>query len=159
MRSLRCWDDPEGPKPFIQGRFNADDPQFSPDGRYLAYSSDESGRVEIYVRPHPGPGGITQISNQGGNSPLWSRDGRELFYMNNGKLMAVAVHTQPELMVDTPVVLFQGTFSDDIGSEYDIASDGKHFVMVRPPESAPSPQVLVILNYFSELKRLAPSGM
>ncbi len=146
-------DEPQGPKPFILGRFNASEPQFSPDGRYLAYSSDESGRVEIYLRPYPGPGGIIQISNQSGNSPLWSRDGRELFYMERGKLMAVSVHVQPELSVGTPRVLFQGTFSDDIGSEYDIATDGKRFVMIRPPESAPPPQVLVILNFFSELKR------
>jgi hypothetical protein len=73
--------------------------------------------------------------------------------------MAVTVRAQPELSVSAPAMLFQGRFSDDIGSEYDIASDGKNFVMIRPPESAPSPQVFVVLNYFSELKRLAPGGM
>ncbi len=150
-------DDREGPKPFIQGRFNAANPQFSPDGRYLAYSSDESGRVEIYLRPYPGPGGIMQISNEGGDCPVWSRDGRELLYMSQERLMAVTVRTRPVLSVSAPAVLFRGTFSDDIGSEYDIASDGKRFVMIRPPESVPSPQVFVILNYFSELKHLIPA--
>ncbi len=99
-----------------------------------------------------------QISNAGGDSPLWSRDGRELFYMAQGKMMAVTVRTPAALSVSAPVVLFQGTFSDDIGCEYDVASDGKEFVMIRPPESTPSPRVLVILNYFSELKRLMPAG-
>ncbi len=151
-------DDPAGPKPFIQGQFNADDPQFSPDGRYLAYTSDESGRLEIYVRPYPGPGGITQISNDGGDAPVWSRDGRELFYLNKGRLMEVSVRAQPELSVSKPTTLFQGTFTDDIGTEYDVAPDGKRFVMIHPPESAPPPDVLVVLNFFSELKRLAPVG-
>ncbi len=150
-------DDRQSPKPFIQGRFNAEEPQFSPDGRLLAYSSDESGRVEIYLRPYPGPGGIMQISNEGGDSPLWSRDGRELFYMSQGKMMAVAVRTRPELSASAPAVLFQGTFSDDIGSEYDLAADGKRFVIIRPPESAPSSGILVVLNYFSELKHLSPA--
>ncbi len=100
----------------FKGRFNAGDPHFSPDGRYLAYSSDESGRVEIYVRPYPGSGAITQISNEGGDHPTWSRDGRELFYIEGEKLMAVTVGSGSELSVGTPASLFQGTFSDDVGS-------------------------------------------
>ncbi len=68
--------------------------------------------------------------------------------------MAVTVGSGSELSVGTPASLFQGTFSDDVGSEYDVGLDGKRFVMIRPSESLPSPQVLVVLNYFSELKRL-----
>ncbi len=72
--------------------------------------------------------------------------------------MEVSVRAQPELSVSKPTTLFQGTFTDDIGTEYDVAPDGKRFVMIHPPESAPPPDVLVVLNFFSELKRLAPVG-
>ncbi|MDD5544670.1 MAG: protein kinase [Acidobacteriia bacterium] len=151
-------DDAAGAKPFIQGRFNADNPHFSPDGRFLVYSSDESGRTEVYLRPYPNQGGITQISNDGGDDPLWSHDGKELFYLSKGRLMEVSVRTQPQLSVSKPIALFQGTLLDDIGTEYDVAPDGKRFVIIRPPESRPGPELLVVLNYFSELKRLAPGG-
>ena len=86
-------------QPFHQNGFDEKWPSFSPDGRYLAYSSDPSGRFEIYVSPYPGPGGVTQVSAEGGTNPLWSRDGRELFYQNGTKMMAVKVATQPSLSV------------------------------------------------------------
>ena len=82
---------------FLQTQFNEGEPMFSPDGRWLAYGSDESGRPEIYVQPYPGPGGKWQISAEGGTEPAWNHNGRELFYRQGNKMMAADVTTQPSL--------------------------------------------------------------
>ena len=76
----------------------------------LAYESDESGRPEVYVQQYPGPGGKWQISNEGGGRPVWSRDGRQLFYRHEDKLMAVPIKTQPNFSAGGPRLLFQGTY-------------------------------------------------
>jgi Tol biopolymer transport system component len=110
---------------FLRTRFNELVAQFSPDGRWLAYESDESGRPEIYVRQYPGPGGQWQISNEGGSRPVWSHDGRQLFYRNGDKLMAVPIETQPVLSADTPRLLFERTCFVT-GHYYDVMSDGRH---------------------------------
>src|SRR5262249_44958019 len=83
------------PQPFLQTPANEGGPTFSPDGRWLAYQSDESGRWEIYVRPFPSPGGKVQISTEGGAEPVWARNGRELFYRNGRKMMVTALETKP----------------------------------------------------------------
>ena len=82
-------------EPFLTTPFTEGAPSFSPDGRWLAYVSDESGRPEIYVQPYPGPGGKWQISTDGGTEPLWNRSGRELFYRTENRMMIVDVETPP----------------------------------------------------------------
>src|ERR1700676_5576985 len=82
-------------EPFLRTPFNEGAARFSPDGRWLAYISDESGRFEVYVQSYPGPGGKWQISTEGGTEPVWTRNGRELFYRSGDKMMAVDVATQP----------------------------------------------------------------
>src|SRR5437667_12530984 len=80
--------------PFLATPFNEANAQFSPDVRWLAYQSDESGQHQIYVQPFPGPGGKWQVSNEGGTQPRWNRNGKELFYISaDGKLMSVAIET------------------------------------------------------------------
>ncbi len=81
------------PRPFLQTPFYDGGARFSPDGRWLAYVSDESGRFEIYVQPFPGPGGKWQISNGGGIEPVWAKNGRELFYRNGDRMMDVEITT------------------------------------------------------------------
>jgi eukaryotic-like serine/threonine-protein kinase len=93
-------------EPFLVTRFTEGAPDFSPDGRWLTYVSDESGRPEIYVQPYPGPGGKWQISTDGGTEPLWSRSGRELFYRSGARMMAVDVTTQPTFSAGKPRILF-----------------------------------------------------
>ena len=81
------------PRPFLQNRFDEAEGQFSPDGRWIAYVSNETGRIEVYVQPSAGPGGKWQVSTGGGEQPKWRGDGKEIFYLSAGKLMAVDVNT------------------------------------------------------------------
>jgi serine/threonine-protein kinase len=160
--------------PLLQEKHFELQPQVSPDGRWMAYQSDESGRGEIYVRPFPEVNkGRWQVSTHGGNSPLWSPDGRELFYRSNDATMAVAVETDPTFNPGNPEVLFRGNyFSGNIlqivMTHWDIHPDGERFLMIKPqgaagedsaPGDAPAQvfrNIHVVLNWFEELKELAP---
>jgi Tol biopolymer transport system component len=147
--------------PFLRTPFDEGDPRFSPDGRWIAYMSDESGRSEIYVQPYPGPGGKWQISADGGTEPVWNRNGRELFYRNGNKMMAVEITTQPNFALGNPRVLFEGPYvlATVPISNYDVSPDGRRFLMVKPVDSAAAAtQINVVLNWFEELKRRVPTG-
>jgi len=147
-------------KPFLHAPFNEGGPAFSPDGRWLAYVSDESGQFEVYVRPFPGPGSKWPISIQGGVAPVWARDGRELFYRNGYKMMAVTVEAGSEFSAGRPEVIFEGRYvaANWYRPNYDISPDGQQFVMVRSTQEEVSPaKINVVLNWFEELKRLVPT--
>ena len=137
-------------------------PQFSPDGRWMAYASDASGRREIYVQPYPGPGGKWQISTDGGNEPVWDRSGRELFYRNADKMMAVDITTQPSFSAGKPKMLFEGRYVPNTATipNYDVSRDGQRFLMLKgaEQEQAAPTQINVVLNWTEELKRLVPNG-
>ncbi len=147
-------------QPFLQTPFNETTPRFSPDGRWLAYVSDESGRNEIYVQPYPGPGGKWQISTEGGKEPVWNRNGRELFYRTGGKMMAVDIATQPSFAAGKPRVLFEGQYEPTVltAANYDVSPDGQRFLMLKSGEAgeAAPTQINVVLNWFEELKRRVP---
>ena len=133
--------------------------RFSPDGRWLAYVSDESGRPEIYVQPFPGPGGKWQISTDGGTEPAWNPNGRELFYRTGDSMMAVPVTTQPSFSAGRPTVLFRGAYLASTfpltGTTYDVTRDGQRFVMIKDQATSLT-QINVVVNWFEELKRLVP---
>ena len=95
------------PQPFLDTRFTHGNLQFSPDGKWVAYESDETGRNEIYVVPYPGPGGKSQVSNDGGTQPRWNRNGRELFFRSGAKMMAVDVETGATFRAGIRTVLFR----------------------------------------------------
>ena len=149
-------------QPFLRTPFSEAVPRFSPDGRWLAYISDESGRYEIYVQPYPGPGGKRLISTEGGTEPVWNPNGRELFYRSGDKMMAVDVTTQPSFAVGKPHMLFAGPYEPAplTNPDYDVSPDGQRFLMLKPADQAEaSPtQINVVLNWFEELKRLVPPG-
>jgi Tol biopolymer transport system component len=127
---------------------------FSRDGKWIAYTSDESGQFEIYVRAFPDSGGKRQISNAGGEEVIWSRDGRSLYYREGLKWMSVAVLTQPDFSAAAPKVMFEGPYLNVPGVSYDVAADGKHFIMIEENQKqAPTTQLNVVLNWFEELKR------
>ena len=142
------------PHLLLQTSFNEFDAQVSPDGRWVAYQSDESRRSEVYVRPFPGPGGKMLISTEGGADPRWSRSGRELFYVNSKRqLMAVDIETRQAFRVGHPQPLFE------LPSPYwDVASDGKRF-LVSKQVGAPvtGTKLEVVMDWFDELRRRVPA--
>ncbi len=145
----------------LAGQYNEHSLMFSPDGRWLAYVSDESGEEEVYVRRYPGPAGSQLISVNGGREPVWSRDGRELFYRRGDLLMVVPVESTDSILTTRPPqVLFKGPYSVFFRGSglvgYDVAPDGQRFVMLQHPDPASS-QINVVLNWFEELKRLVPT--
>jgi len=147
------------PQVFLKTPALENGPHFSPDGRWIAYFSDESGRSEIYVQPFPGPGGKWTISTDGGSEPVWSRDGRELFYRSGDAMMAVSITSQPAFAASVPRRLFTTQF-EPTGtgtSGYDVSLDGQRFLMIQSTEpEQPATQVSVVINWFEELKRLVP---
>jgi len=147
-------------QPFLRTPFNESVPRFSPDGHWLTYVSNESGRYEIYVQPYPGPGGKWQISTEGGTEPTWNPNGRELFYRNGNKMMAVDIVMQPSFAAGKPRVLFEGRYelSPATTPNYDVSLDGQRFLMLKPNEQEASPpaRINVVLNWFEELKRRVP---
>ena len=158
---------PEGdrrPRPFLETRFNEQYPDLSPDGRWLAYVSNQTGRVEVYVQPYPGAGLRQQISVDGGTAPAWSRDGRELFYMTAPslggqaaltKMMVVPIQLKPTFTAGTPRMLFEGRYGLTANIRgYDVAPDGR-FLMVQQKDR-PATRVadmVIVQNWIEELKQ------
>jgi serine/threonine-protein kinase len=153
--------------PLLNTRFNENSPEFSPDGHWLAYSSDESGREEVYVQAFPGPGGKWQVSSEGGSAPLWARNGKQLFYRSSvqsyqDRVWVADVQTdggfrttKPRLLCEAPG--FQASHPVRV---WDISLDGQKFLMVKLEErkSQPVTEMILVQNWFEELKRLAPTG-
>ena len=145
----------------VETSFNELNGVLSPDDQWLAYVSDETGQDEVYVRPITGSGRRQLVSSDGGTEPLWSPTGTELFYRNGDRMMAVAVSYGPDLTLAKPSMLFEGQYQtgapSTLGPNYDVSSDGKHFVMVREDEASANTEIHVVLNWFEELTRLAPA--
>src|SRR5450432_931163 len=147
------------PAPFANTKFNEQQGQFSPDGHWIAYVSDESGRTEIHVQPFPVPpggGSKIQISRDGGNQPRWRRDGKELFYVSlDGKMMAADVGGGLEFKAGVPKVLFQTPILNDDTSlsdfHWDVTADGKRFLVDAVPSS--SEPLIVVLNWSAGAKK------
>ena len=127
-------------------------PRLSPDGRMLAYISDESGQYEVYLTAFPGATGRVQVSVGGGSEPLWSRDGKRLFYRNGGQLVSATIGTKPAIAVTGRTVLFEGEYATHAyHPNYDVAPDGRHFVMLK--QSGDATQLVVVVNWVEELRR------
>jgi serine/threonine-protein kinase len=147
---------------FLSGPFNEQQPRFSPDGRWLAYESNESGAFEIYVRPFLGPGGKWLISTGGGTNAVWSRARHELLYRApDGRIMLVPYTAagdafqaeKPRVWSETPVQRRPGT-----GASFDLHPDGARVAMAPATEATAGPtHVTLMFNFFDELKRLVPT--
>ena len=146
------------PELFLRTDANEFRPVFSPDGGWIAYESDESGRDEIYVRPFPASDGKWQISTGGGTAPRWAPDGSELFYLEENRMMSVPVTIGTSFQPGTPSVLFTHDNPSGPPPAYSVSPDGIRFVMLQPSEKETPPgQINVVLNWFEELKRLVPT--
>ena len=127
---------------------------FSPDGRLLAYASDESGRSEVYVQPYPGPGQKWLISTNGGIDPVWAPDGRQLFYRIGGRLMTVPIRQTPSFVAGTPRMLFEGAFeSSELDRNFDVTPDGLRFLMIRSDTREAPSELRVVLNWGEQLAK------
>ena len=131
-------------------------PAIAPDGRWLAYVSNASGPLEIYVRPFPGPGAAIQVSRGGGTEPVWSRDGHRLFYRSGRQLVAATVSDGSSFVVAARAPLFTDDFEGEMPhSNYDITPDGKRFIMVAARAQG-GPETVVVVSWLTELRaRLA----
>ena len=155
------------PYPLVQSAANESGAEFSPDGRYLAYVSNQSGRNEVYVQPYPGPGRRETISTNGGAQPVWAANRRELFYRETsgpaGRIMVVDVTLGETFTAGRPRALFDvdsAEYPPGVGVRmYDVAPDGTRFLMIRKGEGSAEPpitQIVVVQHFDQELTRLVP---
>jgi serine/threonine protein kinase/Tol biopolymer transport system component len=143
------------PYPYLVSQFRVDQPAFSVDGNWLAYSSNESGRSEVYAQRFPGPGEKVQVSTDGGSNPVWSRDGKQLIFENAGTLWATEVLVSP-FRVGKSRVLYQGDIWDDAaGPNYALAPGGKKIVVVQRIKDPDGGNLKVVVNWDEELQNLA----
>jgi serine/threonine-protein kinase len=145
-----------GPRPVVNTSAYEGGPQFSPNGHWMAYASDESGQMQVYVRPFPGPDRRWQLSSQGGTQPLWNRNGSEIFYRMGNKMMVVDVSAGVDRLLSPARQLFDQryVFQNISAANYDVSPDGQRFVMIK--DEAGSGRLNVVLNWTQELKRLVP---
>ncbi len=153
------------PQPLMQTAFTEAFGEISPDGRWLAYQSNASGQSEIYVTPFPNvTTGKWQVSTSGGTQPLWARNAQELFYESMGALMRVSLTNSSTFAAGPPGRLFDapGLHIPGVpGRLYDIAPDGRRFLMTKPSRAAdapaPSARLILVQHWFEGLKRRAPT--
>jgi serine/threonine-protein kinase len=148
--------------PFLNSQFEEAYPEFSPDGHWIAYTSNESKRYEVFVRAFPGQGRKLQVSNGGGREPLWARDGRRLFYRWGDRVWVADIRTDGELSASKPRLLFEksGYWLGHPMRGYDLSLDGQRFLMVKLDDRKPTPitEMILVQNWFEELKRLVPAS-
>ncbi len=151
------------PEPFHVTQSNERHPVFSPDGNWIVFTSNRSGRDEIYVKRYPAEGGLLAISTDGGQRPFWAPHSGEIFYREGDKMMAASVETEPNLRAGKPRSLFEGLSrlgleqAQGRGRDYDPTPDGQRFLIVKKGEESLSTQINVVRNWAEELKRLVPT--
>jgi hypothetical protein len=149
----------ERPKPSLTTRAYEGGGRLSPDGRWLIYVSNESGQNEVYLRQFPGPERRWQVSTEGGTQAAWNANGREIFYRDGDRMMAVEVSTTQSVVLSPPRVLFVQRYAYGAGitiANYDVTPDGARFVMIKDESTAG--RLNIVLNWFEELKRLVPGN-
>ncbi len=148
------------PSRYLGNGFNLAHPALSPDGRWMAYDSDESGRVEVYAQSFPNPGQRRwKVSPTNGSEPLWTRGGRELVYRKGDSVMSVTIDLENGASSE-PRVLFSGPYPDSPGwtrpRSYDVSRDGERFLLMKLPENRPRPRIAIVLNWFDDLVARVP---
>jgi eukaryotic-like serine/threonine-protein kinase len=153
--------DPRGGRPLPESGTSDNRPRFSPNGKWLAYCNDDSGRAEVFVRPFPGPGGKWQISTDGGGEPMWDPSGKVLYYRNGRKMMRVEVTTEGSFRFGAPKLVFEAPVPAPvlpIGLAA-LTPDGKRFLMIQRVDSEqPVTQLNLVQNWTAELSRKTPGA-
>jgi eukaryotic-like serine/threonine-protein kinase len=143
------------PEPVINTPFEDSSAVLSPDGRFIAYVSDETGRNEVYVRPFKGAGVRVQVSSEGGSEPVWDRQGKELFFRNESSFLVVEIRTDTGVAASRPRVLFskrnEYPFTPLFTANYDVSLDGQRLLMMRGRQWAEG-EAVIVLNWFNEWK-------
>jgi len=151
--------------PFVDIKAAAGSPKFSPDGKWIAYCSNETKRPQVYVQAFPGPGAKVQVSSEGGTDPVWKRNGGELYFRNADKMMAITVSTAPTFEAGYPRTLWEGHYSHGMStscgppgatsSNYDVTADGRRFLIIKDeaPDTAISRQIVAVLGWADEVNR------
>jgi eukaryotic-like serine/threonine-protein kinase len=145
-------------KPIAATRFTEWAPRFSPDGRWVAYTSDQSGRTEVYVQAFPALAARYPVTAGGGQAPIWSRDGRHIYYIANGQMSVATVSTTPAFAVTSRQQLFEGSYALNIAAvhaPYDISPDGQHILLIRPTSS--DAQTIIVHDWKYELRERTKS--
>jgi Tol biopolymer transport system component len=133
--------------PFAADAPSQNGSRFSPDGRWIAYASNESGRFDVYVRPFPSGAGTWQVSTAGGGFPAWRRDGKELFFLSlDSRMMAVPVEADAKFHAGAPVALFPVHISSG-GTNYDVSADGQRFLVRSPVSDVASPPLDLFVHW------------
>jgi len=139
------------PTPFLATPFSEHDVDVSPDGQWIAFVSNSSGREEVYVRAIDGEGETWTISTEGGTFPAWRRDGRELFFVDTaGRIVAVPTSLTPSFSKGTPVLLFDGRL-EELSRQYDVTPDAQRFILARRAPSSDDP-IIVVLGWANEIE-------
>jgi Tol biopolymer transport system component len=149
------------PQPFLRAPLTQYGALISPDGRWLAYLSNESGRFEVYVTSFPSGQGKWQISTEGGTQVMWAPNGRELFWRNGDKVMVTGVEANATFVATKPRMLFSATYMRHWEGlpDWDITPDGQRFIMIKVGETESAPTHMnVVLNWFEELKSRSDTG-
>ncbi len=146
----------EKPDPFFHTSATEWGAAWSPDSRFIAYTSDESGQYQVYVKPYPPTEARWTISVGYGEEPLWSAVGDEIFYRRGQEWLGVPVQTDPDFAAGIPRVIFEGPYINVIGLSYNVAPDTQRFFLLKRPNQPPATRIHVVANWFDELKRLAP---
>jgi Tol biopolymer transport system component len=142
----------DAPLPVAQTEHGEREGRFSPDARWVAYDSTETGRREVWIQPFPPTGARWQISRTGGVSPQWRSDGNELFYVaGDGRLMAVPIEAGSAIKAGSPTALFQTIFSGGVYAHYAVANDGQRFLVPVPPALEDAAPITVITNWVGQL--------
>jgi hypothetical protein len=144
------------PFPLVQTEFEETSAVFAPDGRWIAYSSNEAGQRNVYVRPFPGTGGKYPVSRDGGSQPVWRADGKELFYLSvDGTLMAVSIDASSQFAAGVPQVLFRtaAPVFNNIPGQYAATKDGKRFLVNTTPQQSSEAPLTVVVNWTAAIRK------
>jgi len=146
------------PKPYLAGVFDEDFPDISPDGKWIAYASDEPGAMEILLRRYPDDGNFWQVSSEGGNYPTWSTAGDVIYYMHGSTMMEVPITTEPSVVIGTPEPVFDGAIRSSRPHDYDVGPDGRFISVDYGTDGGDYKELRILVNWPAEMARLSGSG-